>query len=74
MTSTGQISLRGGEGDIIAPADPNGGLRVAIYSLSDPALPVQVNLVNGQVFTLAAGQTLEVTAVAGAIQSVTIRP
>lgn len=64
-TATGQIAVRGTVGDIFA--QPGGGLQVNVYALSNPALPVQVTLVNGQVFTLAAGQSLVVTSAAGAI-------
>jgi hypothetical protein len=69
-TQTGQIAVRGTEGDIDAPGGAGGapgGLQVNVYALSNPALPVQVTLVNGQVFTLAAGQSLVVTAAAGAL-------
>ncbi|HUN30180.1 MAG TPA: FecR family protein [Alphaproteobacteria bacterium] len=64
QTSTGQIAVRGTIGDIAA--NPS-GLQVNVYALSNPALPVQVTLVNGQVFTLAAGQSLVATAAAGAV-------
>ncbi|MDE2482622.1 MAG: FecR domain-containing protein [bacterium] len=64
QTGTGQIAVRGTVGDISANAN---GLQVNVYEVSNPALPVQVTLVNGQVFTLAAGQSLVATAVAGAI-------
>jgi hypothetical protein len=60
-TATGQIAVRGTIGDIAA--NP-GGLQVNVYALSTPSLPVQVTLVNGQVFTLAAGQSLVATAAA----------
>jgi len=64
-TPTGQIAVRGTIGDIFA--QPGGGLQINVYALSNPALPVQVTLVNGQVFTLAAGQSLVATAAAGAV-------
>jgi hypothetical protein len=64
QTTTGQIAVRGTVGDILAQPD---GLQVNVYALSDPALPVQVTLANGQVFTLAAGQSLVATAAAGTI-------
>ncbi len=63
-TGTGQIAVRGTVGDIFA--GPN-GLQVNVYEVSNPALPVQVTLANGQVFTLAAGQSLVATAVAGTV-------
>jgi hypothetical protein len=65
QTTTGQIAVRGTVGDIFQ--SPTGGLQVNVYALSDPTLPVQVTLVNGQVFTLAAGQSLVATAAAGTI-------
>jgi hypothetical protein len=65
QTTTGQIAVRGTEGDIFL--NSNGGLQVNVYAVSNPALPVQVTLVNGQVFTLAAGQSLVAGAVAGAV-------
>lgn len=69
-TPTGQIAVRGTVGDIFAtPAQGTtpGALQVNVYALTDPALPVQVTLVNGQVFTLAAGQSLVVTSAAGTL-------
>lgn len=64
-TPTAQIAVRGTEGDVFA--DQAGNLQVNVYMLSSPSLPVQVTLSNGQVFTLAAGQSLTASAVAGAI-------
>jgi hypothetical protein len=69
-TSTGQIAVRGTVGDIFA--NPSGGLQVNVYALSNPALPVQVTLVNGQVFTLAAGQSLVATAAAAGAVSASV--
>jgi FecR protein len=70
QTPTGQIAVRGTEGDIfstLGQGGGSGGLQVNVYALTNPALPVQVTLVNGQVFTLAAGQSLVVTSAAGAL-------
>ncbi|MBV8637478.1 MAG: FecR domain-containing protein [Candidatus Eremiobacteraeota bacterium] len=70
QTPTGQIAVRGTVGDIFATLGQGGapgGLQVNVYALTNPALPVQVTLVNGQVFTLAAGQSLVVTSAAGAV-------
>ncbi len=70
QTATGQIAVRGTVGDIFATLGQGGapgGLQVNVYALSNSALPVQVTLVNGQVFTLAAGQSLVVTSAAGAL-------
>jgi hypothetical protein len=66
QTPTAQIAVRGTEGDI--SSDPlSGNVQINVYQLSDPSLPVQVTLSNGQVFTLAAGQSLTVTAAGGVI-------
>lgn len=66
QTPTAQIAVRGTEGDI--SSDPvSGNVQINVYQLSNPQLPVQVTLSNGQVFTLAAGQSLTVTAAAGVI-------
>lgn len=66
QTATGTISVRGTVGDISAN---QAGLQVNVYSLSNPALPVQVTLTNGQVFTLSAGQSLVATAAAGSLSA-----
>lgn len=55
QTPTAQIAVRGTTGDV--DVQPN-TLQVNVYELGDPALPVQVTLSNGQVFTLRAGQSL----------------
>jgi hypothetical protein len=66
QTPTAQIAVRGTEGDILS--DPlSGNVQINVYQLSDPSLPVQVTLSNGQVFTLAAGQSLTISAAAGVI-------
>jgi hypothetical protein len=62
-TSTGQIAVRGTEGDI-SLSDTE--LQVNVYQVSDPKLPVQVTLNNGKSYTLTAGQAL-VVAVTGAV-------
>lgn len=67
QTPTAQIAVRGTEGDLLA--DTNGNLQVNVYSLSNPSLPVQVTLSNGQVFTLAAGQSLTVGAIGGVVSA-----
>lgn len=56
-TDTAQIAVRGTVGDIWA--DP-ANLQVNCYELSDPSLPIQVTLNNGEVFNLGAGQSLMV--------------
>ena len=64
-TPTAQIAVRGTQGDIAS--DANGNLQINVYSLSNPSLPVQVTLSNGQVFTLAAGQSLTVGTIGGVV-------
>jgi hypothetical protein len=73
QTPTAQIAVRGTEGDI--SSTPN-SLQINVYSLSDPNLPVNVVLSNGQVFVLHAGQSLilnfgaaAASAASGAVQS-----
>ena len=66
QTSTGQIAVRGTEGDI--NATPN-GLQVNVYDVSNPNLPVQVTLNDGRVFTLQQGQALVVHAIAGTLSA-----
>ena len=63
QTQTGQIAVRGTEGDISSDATQ---LQVNVYSLGDPNLPVEVTLNNGKKYTLGAGQAL-VVGVAGAV-------
>lgn len=65
QTPTAQIAVRGTQGDIVS--DANGNLQINVYSLSNPSLPVQVTLGNGQVFTLAAGQSLTIGTIGGVI-------
>jgi hypothetical protein len=55
-TPTGEIAVRGTEGDI--SVDPFDGVRVNVYLLSDPALPVHVSMINGLSFDIPAGQKI----------------
>jgi hypothetical protein len=55
-TPTGEIAVRGTEGDI--SVDPFDGVRVNVYRLSDPALPVHVSMINGLTFDIPAGQKI----------------
>jgi ferric-dicitrate binding protein FerR (iron transport regulator) len=55
-TPTGEIAVRGTEGDI--SVDPFDGVRVNVYHLSDPALPVHVSMINGLTFDIPAGQKI----------------
>jgi hypothetical protein len=63
VTSTGQIAVRGTEGDISTDATQ---LQVNVYSLGDPNQPVEVTLNNGKKYTLGAGQAL-VVGITGAV-------
>jgi FecR-like protein len=65
QTSTGQIAVRGTEGDIWAPQP--GALQVNVYELTDPNLPVEVTLNDGKVYKLHAGQTLTVGILGAAV-------
>lgn len=55
-TATGEISVRGTDGDI--DDQPNASLRVNVYDLSDPSLPVTVRTKDGRSYTLGAGESL----------------
>jgi ferric-dicitrate binding protein FerR (iron transport regulator) len=55
-TATGEIAVRGTEGDI--SADAFDGVRVNVYHLSDPSLPVHVTMIDGQSFDIPAGQKI----------------
>jgi ferric-dicitrate binding protein FerR (iron transport regulator) len=66
QTPTAQIAVRGTEGDI--GVDQDGTLRVNVYALSNPDLPVQVTTNDGKHFVLNAGQSLLAQFVNGVIQ------
>ena len=51
QTPTGQVAVRGTEGDI---ESENGQLRVNVYEVCDPNAPVTVTTSNGQRFSLVA--------------------
>ena len=55
-TPTGQVGVRGTEGDI--SVDAFDGVRVNVYHLSEPALPVTVKMIDGQTFEVPAGQKI----------------
>jgi FecR protein len=55
-TPTGEIGVRGTEGDI--SVDPLDGVRVNVYHLGDPALPVRVTMLNGVAFQILGGQKI----------------
>ena len=55
-TATGSVSVRGTEGDI--SSDPLDGVRVNVYHLSDPSLPVVVTTIDGRRFNIPGGQKI----------------
>jgi hypothetical protein len=55
-TPTGEVAVRGTDGDI--SVDPFDGVRVNVYHLSDAALPVHVAMINGLNFDIPAGQKI----------------
>ena len=55
-TPTGNIAVRGTEGDI--SVDAFDGVRVNVYHLSAPDLPVKVDMYNGETFQIPAGQKI----------------
>jgi hypothetical protein len=55
-TPTGQIGVRGTIGDIAV--DPFDGVRMNVYHLSDPALPVQVTMIDGSTYDIAGGHKI----------------
>jgi hypothetical protein len=67
QTPTGNVAIRGTEGDI--DASPDGGITVNVYELCDPSTPVTVTTSNGQKFALVAGQSLVAKLVNGIVQA-----
>ncbi len=65
QTATGQVAVRGTEGDI--DASPN-SLTVNVYEVCDPSSPVVVTATNGRTFTLVAGQSLAARFINGVMQ------
>jgi hypothetical protein len=55
-TPTGQIGVRGTEGDIAV--DPFDGVRMNVYHLSDSALPVHVTMIDGSTYDIPGGQKI----------------
>jgi len=66
-TSTASVGVRGTQGDI--EYDSDGSLRVNVYELCDPQLPVVVSVNGGKRFTVAAGQSLFAHIVNGIVQT-----
>lgn len=67
QTATGTVGVRGTQGDIAV--DNAGTLRVNVYEVCDPNLPVTVTTKDGKVQKLLAGQTLLAQVVNGIIQT-----
>jgi ferric-dicitrate binding protein FerR (iron transport regulator) len=55
-TPTGAIAVRGTEGDIAA--DPVDGVRMNVYSVSNPSLPVHVTMLDGSQYDIHAGEKI----------------
>ena len=55
-TPSAAVGVRGTEGDIAA--DPVDGVRVNVYHLSDPTLPVVVATIGGERYELKGGQKI----------------
>lgn len=55
-TPTGEISVRGTQGDIAV--DAVDGVRVNVYHLSDPSLPVEIAMIDGSHYTVPGGQKI----------------
>jgi ferric-dicitrate binding protein FerR (iron transport regulator) len=66
QTASGQVGVRGTEGDIEADANQ---LSVNVYEVCDPSTPVVVSLSNGQSYKLIAGQSLVAQLVNGIIRA-----
>ncbi len=66
QTPTADVSVRGTQGDI--GVDTDGSVRVNVYNLSNPNLPVVVSTKDGKSFTLGIGQTLLAHFVNGKLQ------
>lgn len=65
-TATGQVAVRGTEGDI----DTEGNsLTVNVYEVCDPNAPVQVTAANGKTISLVAGQSLTARIVNGVLHT-----
>jgi ferric-dicitrate binding protein FerR (iron transport regulator) len=66
-TPTASVGVRGTQGDI--EYDSTGAIRVNVYELCDPQLPVQVTTKGGKLFTVHAGQSLFAHVVNGIVQA-----
>ncbi|HUY11165.1 MAG TPA: FecR family protein [Candidatus Dormibacteraeota bacterium] len=66
QTPTSSLAVRGTEGDL--EVDPSGTIRVNVYKLSNPDLPVSVTTANGKTYEIAAGHSLFAHVVNGVVQ------
>jgi hypothetical protein len=55
-TPTATASVRGTEGDIAV--DPLDGVRINVYHIDDPSLPVHVALIDGTSYDVSGGQKI----------------
>lgn len=66
-TPTASVGVRGTQGDI--EYDSDGSIRVNVYELCDPQMPVEVTTRGGKIFTIGAGQSLFAHIVNGIVQA-----
>lgn len=66
-TPTASIAVRGTQGDISTQSD--GSVRVNVYEVCDPSLPVEVTTKDGQKFQVVPGQSFFAQYVNGRIQA-----
>lgn len=66
-TATASVGVRGTQGDVEFETD--GSIRVNVYELCDPQLPVEVTTKQGRVFRVGAGQSLFAQVVNGIVQA-----
>lgn len=67
QTPTASIAVRGTQGDI--ETGPGGSVRVNVYEVCDPNLPVLVTTKNGERFSVVPGQSFFAQYVNGRIQA-----
>lgn len=67
QTPTAAIAVRGTQGDI--STQPNGAVRVNVYEVCDPSLPVEVTTKDGQRFQVVPGKSFVAQIVNGRVQA-----
>jgi FecR protein len=66
-TPTGNVAVRGTQGDLAV--DSQGNMTVNVYALGNPDLPVQVTTKDGAQFYVKQGQSLATSYVKGIVQA-----